>query len=118
MNNPLLKNFIVPPYCKNVKNNAKTNIPIISKHQKALTIVDAMFTGIMLIISDTKLKVFSFLFSIMIYLISFFPNCLTAIASTSAKTSIATGRNGIIENVIVLDPSVKSCNEQDTKYPL
>lgn len=27
-----LKNFVVSPYCKNVKNNAKANIPVISKH--------------------------------------------------------------------------------------
>ena len=141
-------------------------MPIISKHQKELTIVDAIFTGlrlsfllmqtiersspntaeailaqahavftpsgsailrntgirviagVILIISDTKLKVFSFLFSIIIYLISFLPNCLTAIASTSTKTSIAIGRNGNIENVIVVDSTVKSYREQDTKYPL
>ena len=141
-------------------------MPIISRHQKKLTIVDAIFTGLrlsslitqtmersspaaaeailmpahtvfilsgnvilrntgtraaagrMLIISETRLKVFSFLFSITIYLISFFPNCLTAIASTSTKTNIAIGRNGNMENVIVLDSTVKSCREQDTKYPL
>lgn len=34
-----------------------------------------------------------------IYLISFFPNCMTAAPSNNANSSAATGRNGNSENV-------------------
>ena len=67
------------------------------------------------ITSETLLKVLSFLHSIMIYLISFFPNFITATANTNTKTSTATGRKGNSENAIVLDSTEKSCREQDTR---
>lgn len=71
--------------------------------------------GRTLITSETLLKVFSVLHSIIIYLISFFPNFITATANTNTKTSTATGRKGNSENAIVLDSTVKSCREQDTR---
>ncbi len=72
-------------------------------------------TGRTLITSETLLKVFIFLHSIIFYLISFFPNFITAIENTNTKTSTATGRKGNSENAIVLDSTVKSCREQDTR---
>ena len=71
--------------------------------------------GRTLITSETLLKVFIFLHSIIIYLISFFPNFITATANTNTKTSTATGRKGNSENAIVLDSTEKSCREQDTR---
>lgn len=71
--------------------------------------------GRTLITSETLLKVFIFLHSIIIYLISFFPNFITATANTNTKTSAATGRKGNSVNAAVPDSTVKSCREQDTR---
>lgn len=53
-----------------------------------------------------------------IYLISFFPNWVTARMRASIKARIAQGRKGISEKAALEDAVVKSCSEQDTRYPL
>ena len=55
------------------------------------------------------------LFSIIIYLISFFPNFITPTTNINTKTQTATGRKGNSINAAVPDSTVKSCREQDTR---
>lgn len=64
------------------------------------------------------LSVAIFLSFILNYLISFFPKVLIDTVKTSINTMIAHGKNGISSNVESEETVVKSCNEQDTRYPL
>ena len=52
------------------------------------------------------------------YLISFFPKRVIATVSTNAKIKIADGKNGNRVNPVLTPFAVKSCKEQETKYPL
>lgn len=65
-------------------------------------------TGRRLMMSAAMLKDFRFLFSIFFYLISFFPNCVTASANTKPNINTAQGRNGNSENAVLEDSAVKS----------
>ena len=70
--------------------------------------------GSILIIRAIILIFCNFFFSI-VYLISFLPNFLTANKRANIKTTIAHGKNGNTENIVLVPSAVKSCNEQDTK---
>lgn len=64
------------------------------------------------------LRTLTFFFFILNYLISFFPKALIDTVKTSTNTIIAHGKNGMSSNVESEETAVKSCNEQDTRYPL
>lgn len=118
-------------YRAKLSNRARTTIPAIIRIHRTLITKEMIFTLLRLSLFHTQITDRNspartetiwkpvntvrtpsdrviLKFSIVFYLISFLPNCVTARANTRPNANIAQGRNGNNENAVLADSSVKS----------